>query len=154
MPGAPDGDMSSLLRFRDQIKKETMALRKANSRIGGKSTFSLNPLSLKPVAASIGTAPTDSYMNEEQLQRKAENIATLRATLAKSSLAPRERYAVPLTASQEIGWHASRNTSMAKPLYLATHHKSDVAEFGEQYVTAMGCGPYDKTQINKRERQS
>jgi hypothetical protein len=151
---APEGDMGSLLRFRDQIKKETMALRKANARIGGKSTFSLNPLSLKPVAPSIGTAPTDSYMTKEQLQRKAENITILRETLAKSNLAPRERYAVPMTASQEIGWHASRHTSMAKPLYLATHPKSDVAEFGEQYVVAMGCGPYDKTQINKRERSS
>jgi hypothetical protein len=131
-----------------------MALRKANARIGGKSTFSLNPLSLKPVAPSIGTAHTDSYMTKEQLQRKAENITILRETLAKSNLAPRERYAVPMTASQEIGWHASRHTSMAKPLYLATHPKSDVAAFGEQYVVAMGCGPYDKTQINKRERSS
>ena len=94
------------------------------------------------------------YMTKEQLQRKAENITILRETLAKSNLAPRERYAVPMTASQEIGWHASRHTSMAKPLYLATHPKSDVAEFGEQYVVAMGCGPYDKTQINKRERST
>lgn len=35
---------------------------------------------------------------------------------------------------------------MAKPLFRETHTKSDVAEYGEQYVIAFGCGPYDKTQ--------
>jgi len=103
--GAPQGDMASLLRFRDQIRKETMVLRKANAS-GGRSAFSLNPLSLKPVAPSIGTAPPEASMTAAQLERKRENVETLRATLKQASLKPRDRYRAPQTASMEIGWHA------------------------------------------------
>ena len=143
MSGAP-ADYGSLLRFRDQIRKETLALRKARARSGGPPSFALNPLSLRPVAASIGTAPPEASMNAAQLTRKQENVEALRATLALSGRAPRDRYAQPMTSAQEIGWHASRHTAMAKPLFLATHHKSDIAQYGEDYATACGCGPFNK----------
>ena len=120
-------------------------MRRANSK-GGHAPFNLNPKSLKPCAPSIGSAPAESFMTQEQLEAKAANVATLRATLAQAAQKPRDKYAAPVTAAMEIGWHASRHTAMAKPLFLATHQKSDVADYGEQYVIAFGCGPYDKTQ--------
>lgn len=139
------GDYASLLRFRDQVKKETATMRRAKAA-GGGGAFALNPASLKPCAPSIGSAPAESFMTAEQLEAKARNVETLRATLALAARKPRDKYAQPVTESMAIGWHATRHTAMAKPLYLATHTKSDVAEYGEQYVIAFGCGPYDKTQ--------
>jgi hypothetical protein len=141
------GDYASLLRFRDQVKKETQTMRRAKAaQGGGGAAFALNPASLKPCAPSIGSAPPEAFMSAEQLAAKARNVETLRATLALKSRVPRDKYSQPQTASMDIGWHATRHTAMAKPLYLATHTKSDVAEYGEQYVIAFGCGPYDKTQ--------
>ena len=139
------GDYASLLRFRDQVKKETATMRRAKAA-GGGGAFALNPASLKPCAPSIGSAPAESFMTAEQLEAKARNVETLRATLALAARKPRDKYSAPQTAAMEIGWHATRHTAMAKPLYLATHTKSDVAEYGEMYVVSFGCGPYDKTQ--------
>ena len=141
-------DMGSLLRFRDQIRKETMALRKANAR-GSRPEFAL-PRNLKPCAPTIGSAPSGAALTEEQLATKRENVELLRSSLAASARAPRDRYETPLTSAMEVGWHATRLTNMAKPLYKATHSKSDVAEYGEMYVSAFGCGPYDKTQTMSR----
>ena len=40
----------------------------------------------------------------------------------------------------KVLYEGARHTAMAKPLYLATHTKSDVAEYGEMYVVSFGCG--------------
>ena len=107
------GDYASLLRFRDQVKKEMATMRRANAR-GGGAAFTLNPASLKPCAPSIGSAPAESFMTPEQLAEKARNVEKLRATLALASRKPRDKYDAPQTAAMEIGWHATREAGRGR----------------------------------------
>lgn len=132
------GDYSSLLRFRDQVKKEMATMRRANAR-GGGAAFTLNPASLKPCAPSIGSAPAESFMTAEQLEAKARNVEELRATLALASRKPRDKYAQPQTAAMEIGWHATREGARARAAHAHAHAHARALLCRRSCLAASAC---------------
>lgn len=98
--GGPDvSSMAGLLRYRDQIKKEVNALRRTHAT---DSAFTLNPATLKPVAAKVGEAPSRRVSPPEETAAFNRDVEELRTTLAKSRRTPQQRApdGVPETASQ------------------------------------------------------
>lgn len=133
--------MEDLLRFRDQIKKEMQAVAKHSKT---QRTFNLDPTALKPITGKIGQGAAP--LTEEAMQTKRKNISLVQETIRHKNRLPQDKYDVPPTSASEIGWLSAKYTSLAKPYQVFTHHKSDIMEYGEDYVKTMNAGPYDKTQ--------
>ncbi len=144
---AGSDDIAGLLRFRDRIKMEVRTLRRhtAAAKEHGDG-FHLDVSALKPVTGKIGAASAAAGLSEEAAATRRANVELVKSTIAAKARGPTEKYALPPTASLEIGWFAAQHTSLSQPYKYFVHKKSDIAQYGEDYSSVFSAGPYDKTQ--------
>jgi hypothetical protein len=108
---------------------------------GQKTTFSANPgpsvimnngmgRQQRTVTDKVGTVIGEDVPIEQVPEDVKE---TINAMLRTNRL-PREKYDEPMTAAQEVGWHAAEHAKYSNGRFQAHLHSSDEAKFAEQYT--------------------
>jgi hypothetical protein len=140
-------DTAAMLKFRDTIRKEVSMIRhhQRAAAAGVGDDFTLNPKSLKPVAATIGTV-TARKVTAEETASFERDVVRLRADLAASRRTPQEKTDAPVTAMSDYGWYSTPEWTarISRPYSMATHTMSEIVAFGDEYRKKTGTGPFNK----------
>jgi hypothetical protein len=114
----------------------------------GETGFTLNPKTLKPVAAPVGTIDKRKYTAEDELAR-TRNLVALQDTLKASQKEPQEKTHLPRSAASDVGWHWKDPEAAIisrKPLRKNANPRCEEVRHGENFAAIFLAGPFNKTQ--------
>ncbi len=137
--GAPKelGDTTAeLVRWRDIIGREMKALKKFD-HTGG---FVISdPRKLKSVTPKIGEV--DKSHDPLAATRRAQEVESLKQTLADAARGPKEKNRRPVTAAQEVGWFAEQREE--EP-FKATNTTCAEVAFATAFFESEGRGLFQR----------
>jgi FAM183A and FAM183B related len=145
-PAAPGGKAAipekggdttmDLVIWRDVVGREMKAMKRFDHSGG----FVISdPRKLKSVTPKIGEV--DKGHDPLAATRRAEEVESLKKTLADASRLPKEKYKLPLTASQEVGWFSQY---MEPEPFKATNKTCDEVAFATRYFESEGKGLFHR----------
>lgn len=117
---------------------------KENKTLQLNSTFSLSdPRKLNVLPEKPNNFIPEPKPSKEVVAKATQDLADM-SSLKDTEKYPNERYALPLTASQEIGFFSSQRLVKNNPQFSYNRDTCDVTKYADNYVNMLGVSPYAK----------
>ena len=99
------------------------------------ATFAINPRTMTSLTPAIGV-----IVKKKEDPATLRDTATLHEMIVHEAKPPNEKAALPMTASQEVGWYAAQHAEK-DPFRVASKTCDEVA-YATLYFETFGVGPY------------